>query len=570
MINAPYPRPGKQRLACAWIYLVLLPGFAFGSEPPRLVLQITVDALRGDLPQRQLHNMGKGGFRYLFDEGLYYRNANYMHANTETVVGHSSLATGAMPALHGMVGNVWYDRKLKRLVYNVEDDRYRLLGAGADVDESTEIDPTQRVANADGRSPRALLTSTFSDELAYAFNGASKIFAVSVKDRGAIPMAGQAGKAFWFSKAKGEFVTSNYYYDRYPQWVLDWNHTGPSAAYGGKSWTLLRPERDYLFGADDDQPWEMDFPGFGRTFPHAWGTADDKYFTTKLTISPAGDQLTLDFAKTLVAKEQLGKDAIPDYLSISFSSNDYVVHLFGPSSLEAEDVLLQLDRTLADLFSYIDKTVGLEHTLIVLSADHGAPDALPYLNKRGDSNAHYFDMNACMQGVRARLGDEKFRGVQGLLGEYAHPYIYLDQAVLKQAGLDSAAVSETVATLVRECPGVSTAVTTHDTQYSTDRNRLLEGRIWNNYNARRSGDVYIVLDSDVYVNEMDGLTVASNHGSPWNYDTFVPIFFAGNGIESGSESRPVTPYDIAPTLSTRVGIKAPSGSVGSPLPEVLE
>jgi hypothetical protein len=143
-----------------------------------------------------------------------------------------------------------------------------------------------------------------------------------VKDRGAIPLAGQTGKAFWFSKATGGFVTSNYYYDRYPRWVLDWNQASPLAAYSGKSWTLLKPEQDYLFGADDNQPWEVDFPGFGRTFPHAWGTVGDKYFTTKLTLSPAGDQITLDFAKTLIENERLGQDAVPDYLSISFSSND--------------------------------------------------------------------------------------------------------------------------------------------------------------------------------------------------------------------------------------------------------
>ncbi len=190
------------------VCVALLPCSASAADqPPRLVLQITVDALRGDLPRRFLPNMGEGGFRYLIDKGVHYSNAHYEHGNTETIVGHSSLATGTTPALHGMVGNVWFDKDAGRLIYNVEDDRYHLLSANADVDKSTEIDPTQRAAQADGRSPRALLTSTFSDELAYAYNGKAKIFAVSVKDRGAIPLAGQTGKAFWFSKAAGEFIT---------------------------------------------------------------------------------------------------------------------------------------------------------------------------------------------------------------------------------------------------------------------------------------------------------------------------------------------------------------------------
>jgi predicted AlkP superfamily pyrophosphatase or phosphodiesterase len=102
----------------------------------------------------------------------------------------------------------------------------------------------------------------------------------------------------------------------------------------------------------------------------------DKYFTTKRTLSPAGDELTRDFAKTLLDNEELGQDAVPDYLAISFSSTDYVGHIFGAASLESEDNLAHLDRVLADLFAHIDDKVGLANTLIVLSADHGQPGVL--------------------------------------------------------------------------------------------------------------------------------------------------------------------------------------------------
>jgi hypothetical protein len=540
------------------------------DKPPRLVLQITVDALRGDLPQRFLHHMGNGGFRYLFSNGVHYSNAHYEHGNTETIVGHSSLATGTTPALHGMVGNVWFDKAAGRLIYNVEDNRYHLLSSNADVDKSTEIDPTQRTALADGRSPRALLTSTFSDELAYAHNGKSKIFAVSVKDRGAIPLAGQTGKAFWFSKAAGEFITSNYYYERYPEWVINWNQAKAAAKYSGKSWVLLKPQQDYLFGKDDDQPWETDFPGFGRSFPHAWGEAGDKYFTTRLTLGPAGDQLTLDFAKTLIASEGLGQDDIPDYLAVSFSSNDYVLHVFGPSSLEAEDNLLQLDRTLAELFSYIAKTVGLNNTLIVLSADHGAPEAPPYLERLGNRNARYFDMDQCLEAVNATDLGKRFGTREQLIRQYAHPYVYLDEILIARENLDKQAVAKAVAAEFKRCEGVNDTITAADTSNSSARNPVVEARVWNNFNARRSGDVYVVLDSGVYVNDFDGLIVTSVHGSPWNYDTHVPLFFAGPGIKPGTQSRRVSPYDIAPSLSARLGIEPPSGAIGNPLAEVLK
>lgn len=379
------------------------------QEPPRLVLQITVDALRGDLPGRYAHLFGEGGFRYLIDEGVHYTNAHYQHANTETIVGHVSLATGSVPAAHGMVGNVWFDREQGRLVYNIEDPDHHLLTAGADVDRSSDIDPTQKAARVDGRSPATILASTFSDELAVHTNGQAKIFAVSVKDRGAVSLAGHAGKAFWFSKAGGEFVTSSYYYEPYPNWVQAWNAEKPALAYAGTSWELMQEPSEYLFGDSDDRAYETDFPGYGRTFPHPYGAADDKFFTTRLTLSPAGDELALAFAKALIDAEQLGQDAVPDYLAVSFSSTDYVGHLFGASSLESEDNLARLDRTLAALFASVDEKVGLENTLIVLSADHGQPEIPGHLRELGIEHARHFDTDAldktpAIAALKARFG----------------------------------------------------------------------------------------------------------------------------------------------------------------------
>ena len=206
-----------------------------------------------------------------------------------------TLATGADPASHGMVGNVWLDRASGELIYNVEDSRYPILSEGAGVDKKTEIDPTQRLAQSDGRSPAAILVSTFSDELKIGHAGKAKNFAVSVKDRGAISMAGHSGKAFWFSKKTSQFVSSQFYYDKYPQWVIDWNAAKPAEKYAGQSWELLHDKSTYLFGSVDDRPYETDMPGYGRVFPHPYGDTDNKLFSTLLTLSPAGDELTLDF-----------------------------------------------------------------------------------------------------------------------------------------------------------------------------------------------------------------------------------------------------------------------------------
>ena len=539
------------------------------QAPPKLILQITVDALRGDLPRRYAHVLGDGGFRYLMNNGIDYTNAHYQHANTETIVGHASLATGTVPAAHGMIGNVWYDREANRLVYNIEDADYRLLTAGADVDDSTEIDPTQRAAKVDGRSPAAILASTFSDQLAISNGGKSKIFAVSVKDRGAVSLAGHAGKAFWFSKASGEFVTSTYYYDRYPAWVEAWNARKPAAEYSGKSWTLTHPASTYIFGDADDRAYETDFPGFGRTFPQPYGEADDKYFTTRLTLSPAGDELTLDFARTLLDSEQLGEDDVTDYLAVSFSSTDYVGHIFGASSLEAEDNIARLDRTLAALLAHVDKRIGLGNVLVVLSADHGQPDAPGYLQELGIRNAHYFDPEALDKTPAIAALKEKFGIGEELIEAFFQPYLYLDQELLREKELDPAEVENAVAAELEKFDGVAAAVSSTALRTSNLPDTLLIRSILRNFHPKRSGDIYLVFEPNVFINDFDGLTVASTHGSPWRYDTYVPVIFAGAGLKPRSVSRTITPYDIAPTLAAYLGLAPPSGAVGNPLPEVL-
>jgi predicted AlkP superfamily pyrophosphatase or phosphodiesterase len=552
------------------LFLLLPPGAsAQPVKQPKLILQITVDALRGDLPSRFYNVLGNGGFRYLMDRGIYYTNAHYKHANTETIVGHVSLATGSTPAAHGMVANVWFDRELDRLAYNIEDADYKLLTAGADVDRKSEIDPTQKAAKVEGRSPDNILTSTLSDEMAIHFAGKSKIFAVSIKDRGAVSLAGHAGKAFWFSKASGEFVTSNYYYDEYPEWVNAWNARKPAMAYSDKSWDLMYPAETYMFGDADDNAYETDLAGFGKVFPHAYGKAGDKYFTTKLTLSPAGDELTLDFAKTLLDKEQLGQDAVPDYLAISFSSTDYVGHTFGASSLETEDNLARLDRTLVELFDYIDKKVGLDNTLIVLSADHGQPDVPGYLNELGIEHAHHFDTKSLDKAPAIEALKKRFGLGEELIEAYFHPYLYLNYEQIRNNGLDQAAVERAVVSELMKMDGIAYAISSTALRTNRLPDNLLTRSILHNFHPKRSGDIYLVFEPNVFINDFDGLTVASTHGSIWRYDTYVPVIFAGAGLPAEKVSRLVTPYDIAPTLAAYINMKTPSGAIGMPLPEVL-
>lgn len=538
------------------------------SSPPRLVLQITVDQLRADLIARYSQGYGDGGFSYLLRNGAVYQNAHHRHANTETIVGHTTLATGADPAIHGMVANLWYDRKAGRQYYNVQDEEFPLLGAHG-VDQDDEIDPTQRAATTDGRSPRAILTTTVSDEIADFFGPDAKVFGVSVKDRGAISMAGHAGTAYWFSKSEGRFVTSTYYRDAYPDWVGAWQDKGLVESYAGTQWTLSQPAETYRFAELDDQPWETDLPGWGTVFPHEYGPADNPYFTTFLTLSPAGDALTVDFAKTLMDVEQVGADEVTDYLSISLSSTDYVGHIFGPSSLESEDNLKQLDGQLADLLSYVDARVGLRNTLVILSADHGGAENPGYLETLGiEAQMFSFDSLDTTPGAQ-RLKDA-FGVGRELIQNFSAPYVYLDQTLIAEQRLDADEVERAVAQELQQLPGIAFAVSSSALRRGQVADTSISQSVLRNFHPDRSGDIYVVFEPHWFIGDLDGLSVAAAHGSPWSYDSHVPLIFAGPGIKAKTVVRRVETVDIAPTITTYLGTKLPSGVSGVPLVEVFE
>ena len=410
-------------------------GTAEAPAAPRLVLEIVVDQLRGDMPAMVLDRCGSGGLRYLTEKGVWYKNAHHPHANTETIVGHVTLSTGAYPSRHGMVGNVWFDAEKDRLVYNIEDPDYAATGGLGARDMDSEVDHSQ-VSKSEGRSPRTIITTTFSDELALFYGPGAKIFGVSGKDRGAVAMAGHMGKAFWYSTNNGQFASSTYYYEEFPGWVSKWNEQKKADAYYGKNWELSRQKSTYKNSFQDDRLYEnpLDLGGYGKVFPHPFGDRNNKYYYTLLMASPIVDELTVDFAKALVQNEKLGQDSIPDYLAISLSSTDYVGHLFGPASLESEENLLRLDRTLADLFDFIEKTVGLESTLIVLSADHGTPEAPEYMAEKGMLTGRLSLDALDYSELDAKLKKRFCIGKEVIKMTY-HPYVYLDRELIQKKKL---------------------------------------------------------------------------------------------------------------------------------------
>lgn len=556
----------KQRLLVLTAVVFCLFAFSLQArEMPRLVVQITVDQLRGDLPLRYRSRFTDGGFRYFLDHGTWYAGAHHPHSHTETIVGHTTLATGAFPSRHGMVSNLWYDRETGQFVKNIEDDKYPILCVLGE--KQTDK----------GASPVTILTTTLSDELSITTEGQAKIYSVSVKDRGAIPLAGHSGKAFWFSHSNGCFVSSTFYYSQYPQWVKAKCEEHLADKLAGTTWDLLNDRSTYLnknitnqYPKDSRAEQNMEMLagplGFGRTFPHKFAKPGFTLYSG-ITISPRGDELTLDFAKTLIKEEGLGKDNVPDYLAVSFSSTDLIAHWFSPASLESEDNILRLDQALDDFIAFIDKEVGLENTVIILSADHGGIEYPEYLATHGINTGHVAPQTL-MQAANAALA-EHYPGVTGIISKLSMPYFYLDRNVINQKHLDRGEVERVIARAVQRVPGVSLAVARADWEsLSGEADQALIQQIRRNYNPRRSGQVYVVQEPQWQIDEEHRPRLLQ-HGSPWAYDTYVPIAFAGGGIPTEMVWRNVLTTDVAATLAGFLHTKIPSGCIGEPLHEVL-
>jgi len=549
------------------IALVLLVATAFApsanakenAENIRLVLQLTVDGLRADLLARYADRFSGNGFLFLKRHGTVFANAHYQHAN---IVGHSTLATGAQPSMHGMTGNVWFDAEADELAYNIEDAQYPLIPTRKQKVTGAQVDPAQKLARTSGRSPRALLAETFADKLKAYTGGRARIFSVSGKDRGAVALAGKAGKAFWMSTDSGDFVTSSYYYESYPEWVVRWNAKRKAQALAGKHWVLLNDADTYLLAHQDNRTYETDLRGYGRIFPHRFGGVDDKLLYTQIISSPYGDRLTADFAKQILISEQLGTDSVADFLSISFSGTDAVNHFFGPSSLENEDMILRLDRTIADLLKFIDSRVGLAHTLVVLSADHGMAELPEYKAELG-FNAGRLTPDVILDAA-LQFGKQAY-GLEGLVKFYYRPFIYLNDAALAAADLDKHKVASAMAAALTLETGIYLAIAPADVESAPDS--LILQKIRNNIHPVRSGDIYIVQEP--YWFNFDKGPVTGMHGSPWNYDTHVPVIFAGSRIASQVIYRQIQPADVAPTLAALLGMSPPASAQGTVLPEVF-
>jgi hypothetical protein len=451
-----------------------------------------------------------------------------------------------------MAGNEWFDLATRREMYNTEDRDHPILGQPADPGE--------------GRSPRNLLSPTVADQLVVAGEGEVRIFSASLKDRGAIIPAGQSGKAFWYSRTTGKFVTSSYYYPQYPEWVVRWNDAGHADRYRDQSWKLLLDRDHYVFRDRDERWFEKPEGLLGTTFPHPLGNPDSNAYYSSLRSTPMADQLLLSFVKAWIEAENIGDNSQTDLLAVSFSATDYVGHDFGPNSLEAEDNLLRLDRTLQELFRFVDERIGLDRTLVVLASDHGVAPA-PELMARLGTPAQRHHPVKFMQRANTFLRS-RFRIDSDLAIAFFKPGVYLDVKEVEALGLDLVEVERALAAEFMQMPGFSAAYSRSDLLAGTVAVTVRANMAAHSVHPVRSGHVIVVQDPFWYLASEPGDNAAT-HGSPYAYDTHIPIMMAGPGIRQQRVAAPVEARDLARTVCKYLNIAPPSDATGQLLPGLV-
>jgi predicted AlkP superfamily pyrophosphatase or phosphodiesterase len=525
------------------------------AEEPRLIVVVSVDQLCQDYLVRFKDNFAPTGFfNQVAATGASYSNCHHQHAMTVTAPGHAVQLTGAYPNTNGIILNDWFDRDLNAMRYCVSDPLVKVVGT----------------TSKKGMSPRSLLVNTVGDQMKLA-NSKSKVIGVAIKDRASILMTGhQADAAYWLDT--NMWVTTEYYRGDLPGCLAQINTKNDIQKYRGKKWELLHPKAKYHNAGPDENAWENPPKGFGSAFPHEIlpaGQGDEKQFGDQVLASPFGNDYTLDAARELVVSEQLGQDTVPDLLCINFSSNDYVGHAFGPHSLEVEDMTYRTDLQLAGFTKFLDEKVGSGKWTLLLTSDHGVAPIPEFARTKklpATRGALAIDR------IKTELEDElkkQFNPAVGsatLLLSVDDHQIHLRREHPALAGMNFDRALRTARDWLLKQPQVVTAFTREEL-HSGSGNKLHE-QLRKSFHARRSGDVFWVM-TPYSIPGKAGVGKGTTHGSPWFYDTHVPLLLLGCGIQPGQHHQPVSPACIASTVAHLVSVSPPAGNVEQPLRDAL-
>ncbi|WP_367914745.1 alkaline phosphatase PafA [Leadbetterella sp. DM7] len=527
--------------------LLLAVGTAQAQERPKLVVGVIVDQMRADYFYRYYDQYSEGGFKRLLREGYNCRNHHYHYALTVTAAGHASVYTGSSPSIHGIIGNDWYDPRANRRVYCVGDSTVETVGS------------TNPVVGK--MSPRNLQVSTITDQLRVTTQFRSKVIGIALKDRGAILPAGHAANAaYWFDTKTGNWVSSTYYQQELPSWVQAYNNRKRPSELLLKKWETLLPADRYTASTADDQPYEMKFTHEKKSaFPYDLaGTPGDAF--SQLAFTPHGNTLTKEMALEALKHENLGKGPATDFLAISFSSPDYAGHGFGPNSVEVQDVYLRLDKDIAEILGRLDESVGKGNYLFFISADHGVMDTPEFWTGHHlpAGRIDYVSMNTQLKSMlKERFGDEN------LLKASENFQLYLDADRIESKKIDEAELFKAIRKVLLSFDGVKEVIDLKNVS-KAPLNASLIDLYRNVYHSKRSGDIQIVPEPGWIAGP-----IAANHGTPYAYDTHIPLLFFGWKIKPGETYRKTSVADTAPTLAALLSILEPSGNVGAVIEELF-
>jgi predicted AlkP superfamily pyrophosphatase or phosphodiesterase len=520
------PMRTRRHFLLLFVAVLFTAPFLAAAPKPKLVVAIVIDQFRYDYLLR-FRSDYNSGFARLLERGAVYTNAHYLHATTVTAVGHSTFLSGATPSISGIVGNDWYDRATGKIVTSVSDPDTKLVPAGRA-----------------GSSPRRMLVSTVGDELKMQ-GGDSKVIGVSIKDRSAILPAGHmADGAYWYDNESNRWVTSSYYRQDLPDWASAVNAQETYKNFASAKWLP--------FDAKGDSAKAF------CSMTHEAGVR----FCGPIEATPWGNEMIETFAEAALKGENLGRHSGTDILAVSFSSNDYVGHAVGPDDPAVRDISIRTDRLIGKLLDAANAQAGAGNALVVLTADHGVAP-VPEVNQARKMPGGRIKPAEVIEKINValtiRFGDGKWL----VSNSSTMPYLNLD--LIAEHKLDPAEVERVAAAAAASVPHIARVFTRDD---------LLSGRVQQDAVGRavsvtffgpRSGDLYIVQDP-YYLFDAAG----TSHGTPWDYDTHVPIIFMGAGIKAGIYRDAVAPNDIAPTLAQILGVQEPSGSIGRVLSSMLE
>lgn len=508
---------------------------------PKLVVGIVVDQMRWDYFYRYTDKYTNNGFKRLLTEGYVCEQTFINYFPSYTAPGHTAIYTGSVPAIHGITGNNWFDRNEGKIVYCTEDSTVQSLGGSK---------------KAGQQSPHRMFTTTVCDELRLATNFKSKTVGIAIKDRGGILPAGHtANAAYWYDGANGNWISSSYYMKELPQWVQKFNAKKLAEKYVKENWKTLLDIAKYYESTEDDKWYENPFSNEDKPiFEHNISGIKKEPLTEVLKATPFGNTLTFEFAKAAIEGDTLGNRGTTDFLTLSFSSTDYIGHQFGPNSIEAEDAFIRFDKELGAFIDYLNDKIGKDNYTLFLTADHGAAHAVGFSKESHIPAGNIFDKKLfthCDSLLQHYYQKKK------MISAVINQQVFLNYDTIHSAKVEVEDVCKLLAEELGKMEGIDRIIA-YEELNETTLNSWFKECLNNQYKPSRTGDLQILFHP-AWLNDFEKGTT---HGTIFPYDTHIPLVFYGWGVKPGKDYSRTYITDIAPTISALLKIQEPNGSIG--------